>query len=687
MAGIEFVWISLVKAEKSTWGAFAQANEPTGMVCRRLLQLSGSASSYACAEWDLLDGLPASAEVEIGSMREATQASSERWRWIPNTGEFLVLDNVAVRVRNKAGLALPLDSGYSVRLKGAYDRFWDVNKGGDANGNIYNNKAMGINVATLNLGGSIAATATLSTITEANGERLYSAASDDIGSFTVSKGGWLERDGSRARLGIRPLSAEKAYPGDDYVLSFTVEYAAGGTGTPVTLEARTDAKDYVAVYDKKMLWRANLYIDQKEEALGNMDWNTAHPWNAPPSGSVGPVWWSVAWGNNEWNRIHDGQTAFTGIRDLAPGNGGQTVVIAGFAPLRVQNPNGAATAITGRVAYSYPMNPFEPPYATGTVSANKYVRFNGVNWTSTEWMGDRGDAGSMDSPFDFNAKLIYQLALRGTEALMVPQSNHWWAYSQSTETGVTVGSVTNQTSAMPSTATALSGTGAIASRAFIPSLGLWYKDPEYAYNTTSVTEGLTLAQLQTDRRGSWIYEAGTDCIGFAQRSASYNGNVYQWADLPKGITELGNPEGIGSTNNRDALAGYGVDSQYRRYPHYQGDATATDVRPVVSDLILRKPYNQDSPAGFASLSQDQLKRIVPGDVFYYDTRAHIALVNKVEHDAQGNVTAINLIESTFDGYEKQTVITANTLRALTEIEKEPYYTRTYQIVRLRRTAP
>ncbi len=80
------------------------------MVCRRLLKLSGSASTYACAEWDVLDGAPASAEVEIGSMREETQASSERWRWIPNTGEFLVLDNVAVKVRDKADLALPLDT-------------------------------------------------------------------------------------------------------------------------------------------------------------------------------------------------------------------------------------------------------------------------------------------------------------------------------------------------------------------------------------------------------------------------------------------------------------------------------------------------------------------------------------------------------------------------------------------------
>ena len=45
-----------------------------------------------------------------------------------------MLDNVKVRVCNTADLALPLDSGYTIKLKGAYDRFWDTNKSGDADG-------------------------------------------------------------------------------------------------------------------------------------------------------------------------------------------------------------------------------------------------------------------------------------------------------------------------------------------------------------------------------------------------------------------------------------------------------------------------------------------------------------------------------------------------------------------------
>lgn len=257
--------------------------------------------------------------VEIGSMREETQVSSERWRWIPNTGEYLLLENIKAKVYNKAGLALPLNDGYTVKLKGAYDRSWDTTKSGDTYGNIYNNRAAGIRVATLNIDGSAVATVSLSTITVANNERLYSGSASGVGAFSISKGGWLELNGSRARLGIRPESAATAYPGDDYVLTFTVEYTAGGTGSAVSLEARSDVKDYVAVYDKKMLWRANLYIDQTEFALGNLDWNNAHPWNTSAGTGAGATvsWWNVNdWegsGNggqialNEWTRWNDNE--------------------------------------------------------------------------------------------------------------------------------------------------------------------------------------------------------------------------------------------------------------------------------------------------------------------------------------------------------------------------------------------
>ena len=44
---------------------------------------------------------------------------------------------------------------------------------------------------------------------------------------------------------------------------------------------------------KKMLWRANQYIDEPEARLQNLDWNNAHPWNTNDS--------TIDWyGINDW---------------------------------------------------------------------------------------------------------------------------------------------------------------------------------------------------------------------------------------------------------------------------------------------------------------------------------------------------------------------------------------------------
>lgn len=105
-------------------------------------------------------------------------------------------------------------------------------------------------------------------------------------------------------IGIRPESAEHSYPGDDYILGLKV------TDGKALYEIDCNEKDYIAVYDKKMLWRANLYIDE-----GSEDWNNVHPWNVPAEGTDGgPAWWDgdgsqtavQRWGNNEWNKKADG---------------------------------------------------------------------------------------------------------------------------------------------------------------------------------------------------------------------------------------------------------------------------------------------------------------------------------------------------------------------------------------------
>ena len=149
-------------------------------------------------------------------------------------------------------------------------------------------------------------------------------------------------------------------PGDDLTLRFTVD----GTQVPGVVPR-------LAVYDKKLLWRANLYVDEG----GPSDWNNLHPWAT----------------GNEWNKVYDG-TQNVPFSQLVPGNGGQVVKLPDFTPLRTLSGSidvpGAANKLNGTVAYSFPSHPNE---ATNSVSG-----------------ATLGDSGSMDSPFDFVWKMRKQ---------------------------------------------------------------------------------------------------------------------------------------------------------------------------------------------------------------------------------------------------------------------------------------
>jgi hypothetical protein len=92
------------------------------------------------------------------------------------------------------------------------------------------------------------------------------------------------------------------------------------------------------VYDKKLLWRANLYLDE-----GDDDWNITHPWNNA---------------DNEWNKVYTFQQNgynFNGF--LAPAanqSGRQVLTPYSFTWMRDNN-------YSGTVAYEFngQDNPFE----------------------------------------------------------------------------------------------------------------------------------------------------------------------------------------------------------------------------------------------------------------------------------------------------------------------------------------
>ncbi|MCK9169812.1 MAG: hypothetical protein M0P01_05305 [Treponema sp.] len=285
---IKVVWLRSGRryVETSTLSEFGK--DVNKIRCRRLMQKTASTGTYTQAEsWDILDRTPVSAEFSIGSMREANQHGGGNWRWIPNTGEYLVLRRLNVQLKNRSGMKLKpvTGSSYNIKLAGAYDRIVkaDTTTGEStapaSPGNIDNNKASSFEVAFLETSYTVTPKGKMSS-TEPDGsdKKLYSfsltAGTDPV--MHISAAGRLcTPDGKEAAIGIRPESAEKAYPGDDLILTFTAEDKKG-KGPKLTIQAK--ASDYIAVYDKKLLWRANSYIKKQEAALGNMDWNNAHPW-------------------------------------------------------------------------------------------------------------------------------------------------------------------------------------------------------------------------------------------------------------------------------------------------------------------------------------------------------------------------------------------------------------------------
>jgi hypothetical protein len=596
-------------AVSTSWKTFSDA--VGDLRCLRLLKIKETSEKYEHAEsWDVFDRAPASAELEIGSMKEESQVSSERWRWIPNTGEYLVLDKLNIQLKNRSGMKLqPLTgSSYNVTLSGVYDRNYDSTKA--AEGNIYNNKAVSYDIVFLDESDTVQCSGKLDKPEVKDGKRLYKFEktggdlpvmyADEVGNILYTK------SKKRVRLGIRPESAVSAYPGDDLIPAFQAVYTSLSEGSIKYFDFQAKDSDYIAVYDKKLLWRANLYIEQKESALGNIDWNDAHPWNVPPAAGVAqegtcPKSWSDTWGCNEWNRKMTPDPQFTetttvGLSNLPAGNGGQVVTFPEFTPLRTL-PSGQIPGINNilskTVAYSYPQHDYEPIQNPAGPEEN-----------DPDHRQD-GDSGSQDSPFDFTWKMIQQQAMMAA------------AYDSQGKNKTNTSTTSWAGTSAPDKTWKKYKRGNITTPSYIPSLGLWYWQPGNGNNESGVS-ALFLSQ-------TYIYEAGTDCIGMAQRAASWmmkpgEYNSYVWHNLLPGMMEYGDTrQGTTSPIVVYTAAAAGK----RQYPITEGESGTSDV--IVNNED--KSADQNSAAYVA-----KLRKLIPGDIFVKrrantsSYSAHIAVV-------------------------------------------------------------
>ena len=225
-----------------------------------------------------------------GKAEESQTNQTQAWRFIPNTGEYLVMRMGKIELKNESGIDIGRLYGeeLEVKIKGK-DRGYKEEKNPEEGnkGNIYINKAKEFEVAYIQPEHKEVRTLKK----KEKEEEIYEI--EEGAELRIGEDGKLKYGNESVKIGIRPKEGE-IYPGDDLIVGIEVK----GKGK-ILGEVWSEENDYIAVYDKKLLWRANLYI---KEAGGN-DWNDIHPWNAPKSGDYDKKVW---YGINEWKEDENG---------------------------------------------------------------------------------------------------------------------------------------------------------------------------------------------------------------------------------------------------------------------------------------------------------------------------------------------------------------------------------------------
>lgn len=585
-------------------------------------------------------------------------------RWIPNTGELIKINRISFLEEDENGTSLLEDSNVDVIIESPEDMYYTA--GNNSEDNIFNNKGAGfafyaasndfkeaVKLVTFRL--NPAAITGERYITEFNPDIFYTEGENKgmaKEGFSLKYNGvnltfYSENNDRRfSKFGLRPL--EDLYPGDDLLLQFKVMINASG------VKVKAKDEDFMAVYDKKMLWRGNLYIDDK-----NKDWNNHHPWNAPPASAeanvsgeffhndklvmryltaagnvhtsderyLGGGQWEIIpgekiwYGPNEWN---------TPAQDYTGVPGGQVIEIEHYINIF------GGGKITNRVAYSYPES-----------AATHNCR---------------------NTPFEFNRRLTEQKEVMSLEynikgqKFLVPK-NQWTPgqtinkFNLANYNNFIYAYPNSSAGNFPEEAVSLDSWNSVLPpqnqwsnysiedngdhNSYLPGLGLieFYgrSNNEQAdmqfINTIYTGNGRGVGDFNDNR---WAERAaGTDCIGFAQNSANHG--FYVW-DISL--------EGAGGV--------------FRAYPRTSEDS-ALHGSSHYSEFIAGKSNTEQGENEEYTFTGD-LNKVKPGDIFYHiwppnadpatmgapGGGRHIGIVQSVDKSGSSvTIDDIKIIEATF----------------------------------------
>lgn len=321
--------------------------------------------------------------------------------WIPNTGELLkftsieITGNYITKGDGSGEKSKLLESDSDIIILPPLDQYYFETES-EPESNIYRNKGKGLKFYVIDQKDDAILLASFKLKTNpviAEGESPYDV---EYNSDYFNTDGTIKVDNKNRRLyvennklkfkddgfifwkfAIRPYDRDNIKPGDDFLLRF-------GLAKNNQILGVANEEDFVAIYDKKLLWRANLFISETK------DWNDFNSWNAPINvvGLYGnstdhPLWHGfnsnseeIWFGPNEWNYFFkDANSTFkyTGsefgsepnkedLSELTPGDGKQVVSIPNSV---FYNPGSALNrVVSGYTSYNFARTstPFEYKY-------------------------------------------------------------------------------------------------------------------------------------------------------------------------------------------------------------------------------------------------------------------------------------------------------------------------------------
>lgn len=533
---------------------------------------------------------------------------------IPNTNESSRAFEITVnKVRNN-GTAAGCDVNDIFEFISPVDPFWNADAVNDtdpitSNSNVLNNKGDGFYIYANSSNGSKILLSTLSlnpnkasilgasyfytTAVEGNGQKRILNVDENNKLYYLNGGEKITSFSVKAYGNIRP--------GDDLRLSLK-QYTSSN---PTEITGTVPQSDKLQVYDKKMLWRANLYIDEDDQynPTANLnpnqtyqDWNNRNPWNST---------------DNEWNRVLDGETLTTGdtvssdISQLPVGNGGQTVRLTPFRWHNNSVSNADDNIVNRSVAYS---------------------------------------VGAQDDPFSYNRHMLAQ------QPNVTPQQ--WNSYTQNTYIPA-YSSYMWKTQFRIRKRVYSEPVANIDITTATPTTDILLENclEEDIYDRLDFYEAqLTPAEvpftLITDHEEySWWYEsaqsAGVDCVGFIYRVAAYQGNNYLILDLPA-MEWVNTPDPHPGNKYHNPNEVY----QYIRIGNVWRRSFTVVSEPDKPANLWEIVRYSDS----AATKAEMFKNVAPGDILYYP--GHVMIINSVESpDENIQPSEIEMIEATWDDFD------------------------------------